>query len=95
MKAADSLTEPLAMPAVYFSCFGTGTEFGDSGPLMSSATCFSELWELFCFDKLEITKLVNFGINFGITTNDSLFLIHEPFFVNFKQAQKKDHDTKR
>lgn len=49
MKAADSLTEPLAMPAVYFSCFGTGTEFGDSGPLMSSATCFSELWELFCF----------------------------------------------
>ncbi|KAK2971859.1 hypothetical protein RJ640_000876 [Escallonia rubra] len=37
IKAADSLTEPLAMPAVYLSCFCAGAEIGDKGPLMSSA----------------------------------------------------------
>lgn len=48
-KAADSLTEPLAMPAVYLSCLGAGIEPGDKGSLISSATCFKELWEFTCF----------------------------------------------
>lgn len=39
MKAADSLTEALAMPAVYFSCFCAGTGIGEKGALMSSAKC--------------------------------------------------------
>lgn len=45
MKASDSLTEPLTMPAVYFSCFCAGTETGDNVPFVSSAECFSELCE--------------------------------------------------
>lgn len=48
INAADSLTEPLAMPAVYLSCFCAGTAIGDKGPLKSSAKCFSELWEFAC-----------------------------------------------
>lgn len=45
MKAVDSLTGPLAMPAVYFSCFCAGTEIGDKEPFVASAKCFSELCE--------------------------------------------------
>lgn len=51
-KVADSLTKPLAIPAVYLSCLGAGTEFGDKEPLISSAKCFSELWEFPCFNKV-------------------------------------------
>lgn len=47
-NAADSLTDPLAMPGVNLSCFGAGSDTGDKGPLISSTKCFDELRELTC-----------------------------------------------
>lgn len=49
INVADSLTDPLTIPGVNFSCFGAGRDTGDKGPLISSAKCFNEVREFPCW----------------------------------------------